>query len=349
MSSPLPTGILQAFRSIFYDPHHSVPRETMPHPGAPASPRLDLVLAIPMAPKCVVWFTQTKVQETETEKDICCFLHLGPRDRSGRETIQRAECIPLSSNDYATNFGTMIYGSWVRDRDRGVFYFAMEYILQYQGESTKGKRFLDILICMKEILENLSVSSSSSPHWHLHFRLPVIWERSKTTQIPKINYRTHHYQFRSSLSLVLAPMFISFHEMQKSILSIDHHHTTTIRNTLSPPQPQIPHIPHKTQIFEVSADLQQDVYFLTGRSGGGGGGTTTQLACIPDFKTSVFMNTLFRNIRENQDLNALENSDDDEEFENTQLDRFVDLNKRLWMECQWHPKFHRWIPFRVCL
>ena len=37
---------------------------------------------------------------------------------------------------------------------------------------------------------------------------------------------------------------------------------------------------------------------------------------IPDYKTSIFMNKLFRTIKENDNLDALEESDDEEEFEN---------------------------------
>jgi superfamily II DNA/RNA helicase len=38
------------------------------------------------------------------------------------------------------------------------------------------------------------------------------------------------------------------------------------------------------------------------------------VAFIPDYSTSVMMNKLFRNIKENQNLDALEESDDEEEF-----------------------------------
>ena len=41
------------------------------------------------------------------------------------------------------------------------------------------------------------------------------------------------------------------------------------------------------------------------------------------------MNSLFRNIKENRNLDLLEESDDEEEFENTSLDKFVDLDKEL--------------------
>ena len=39
-------------------------------------------------------------------------------------------------------------------------------------------------------------------------------------------------------------------------------------------------------------------------------------AFIRDIKTSIFMNSLFRNIKENQNLDFLEESDDEEEFQN---------------------------------
>ena len=39
------------------------------------------------------------------------------------------------------------------------------------------------------------------------------------------------------------------------------------------------------------------------------------------------MNSLFRTIKENDNLDLLEESDDDEEFENIQIDKFVNLEK----------------------
>jgi hypothetical protein len=59
------------------------------------------------------------------------------------------------------------------------------------------------------------------------------------------------------------------------------------------------------------------------------------------------MNGLFRNIRENSNLDYIEESDDEEDFENTREDKYVDLQKSLLMECTFHPKFKRWIPVRV--
>ena len=71
------------------------------------------------------------------------------------------------------------------------------------------------------------------------------------------------------------------------------------------------------------------------------------IAYIPDYKCSVMMNSLFRNIKENNNLDALEESDDEEEFENISLDKFVDLDKKYIMKCLYLPKFKSWKPIEV--
>ena len=58
------------------------------------------------------------------------------------------------------------------------------------------------------------------------------------------------------------------------------------------------------------------------------------------------MNKLFRNIKENNNLDALEESDDEEEFENINIDKFVYLNKSILIECQYNFKFKMWIPIK---
>ena len=59
------------------------------------------------------------------------------------------------------------------------------------------------------------------------------------------------------------------------------------------------------------------------------------------------MNTLFRNIKENNNLDALEESDSEEEFENENIDKFVYLDKSYLMLCKFHQKFKKWVPIKV--
>ena len=71
------------------------------------------------------------------------------------------------------------------------------------------------------------------------------------------------------------------------------------------------------------------------------------IACIPDYNSSVMMNKLFRIIKENDNLDALEESDDEEEFENDNIDKFVYLDKSYKMICQFNHKFKKWNPIKI--
>ncbi len=59
------------------------------------------------------------------------------------------------------------------------------------------------------------------------------------------------------------------------------------------------------------------------------------------------MNKLFRNIKENDNLDALEESDDELEFENEKEDRYVYLNRAINMICSYNTKFKKWVPLRI--
>jgi hypothetical protein len=117
---------------------------------------------------------------------------------------------------------------------------------------------------------------------------------------------------------------------------------------VSPPQSST-----NTRLFYIKPDLQNDIYYLydtkafTLSSLSTSSIISKNIAHIPDYKTSVLMNKLFRNIKENVNLDALEESDDEEEFENIQIDKFVDLNKVLKMRCNFNYKFQAWVPVQV--
>jgi hypothetical protein len=101
-------------------------------------------------------------------------------------------------------------------------------------------------------------------------------------------------------------------------------------------------------VFKVKADIQNDIYHLYCHDPNSPDKLAYyDIAYIPDYKTSVFMNKLYRIIKENDNLDALEESDDDEEFENEKEDRFVFLDKTLNMACVYNYKFKKWAPIRV--
>ena len=101
------------------------------------------------------------------------------------------------------------------------------------------------------------------------------------------------------------------------------------------------------KVFFIKPDLQNDIYYLYHNTTTNFDIISKELAHIPDYKTSVLMNKLFRNIKENINLDSLEESDEEDEFENIQIDKFVDLNKIIKMRCIFNYKFKKWVPISV--
>ena len=101
--------------------------------------------------------------------------------------------------------------------------------------------------------------------------------------------------------------------------------------------------------FWVKADLADDIYLLYAKKSQPYHREKTlyQYACIPNMHTSITMNTIFRKIKENRNIDLIEESDSEDEFENIQEDRYVDLQKLILMECVFHKKFRHWIPIQI--
>lgn len=95
-------------------------------------------------------------------------------------------------------------------------------------------------------------------------------------------------------------------------------------------------------IFKVKANLTFDIYNLYLDKDEFHGH-----ALISDYKTSVRMNKYFRIIKENDNLDLLEESDSESEFENTNIDKFVNLDKSLVMRCVLNTRFNKWQPLDI--
>ena len=99
-------------------------------------------------------------------------------------------------------------------------------------------------------------------------------------------------------------------------------------------------------IFKCKADMQYDIYHIYA-FGKHNKMVYIGITHIPDLETSKMMNSHYRKIRENKNLDYIEESEDEEDFENMAEDRFVNLNKQLNVECVFHMKYRRWVPKRI--
>ena len=97
----------------------------------------------------------------------------------------------------------------------------------------------------------------------------------------------------------------------------------------------------KECIFKVKSSIEEDVYRIYSRNGEYGN------LLIQNYKTSVMMNNLFRNIKENKNLDLLEMSDSEDEFENIDPNKYINLEKTLYMKCKFIKKFKKWVPISI--
>ena len=242
-------------------------------------------------------------------KPMCIFLEL---DRF-KKSIKSFNIYHCSFDDeLIQNKGTILYGT--------IFYinkmrfFSIENLYFYKGRDYSREkqihRFTKINEIFNEHLKNNYFTSKS-----IIFTIPIIMRKKEQVmeKIKNIQYKIYQLQHRS---LYNEKIFIN--EIVKH--SID-----------------------MKKIFLVKAKLEDDIYnlFSIGRN--------DQLeqvdtAYIPDYKTSKMLNSLFRNIKENDNLDLLEESDDEEEFEDISLDKYVDLDKEIKMECMYLEKFKSWVP-----
>ena len=100
-------------------------------------------------------------------------------------------------------------------------------------------------------------------------------------------------------------------------------------------------------VFKVVAGLNDDQYYLyceNNNSNNNSEYVFHNSALINTYRLSVYMNNIFRKIRENRNLDLIEESEDEDDFENINENKFVDLDKSVYMLCSYNRKFQKWIP-----
>jgi len=277
----------------------------------------DLIMAIPDGAKYFAWFTTYK------DDNVCFLLELGDKKRIVHVRICK------QTFHEKLYYGTVLYGTLFKYSH--ISCFAIENIYSWQGkEIPKQTPFSKKLETIRELL-NTSLMSLSQ-HKYLFFGMPMFVKGGAQftkllADIETLPYKIKTLQFRYLQG-----------EKTNQVLYVNYFKPrTTYKET-----------PKKVNemVFKVVPDIQNDIYHLYTIKNGQHQRQFEyyDIAFIPDYKTSVLMNSLFRTIKENVNLDALEESDDEEEFENGRPDKFVDLDKSLEMKCVFNPKFKRWMP-----
>jgi hypothetical protein len=283
----------------------------------------NCVLAIPCGVKCIAWFT------IKDNMNVCNIMEL-----SNNEVIKTT--IYKCCFNSELSFGTIFYGTLVKTQ--GSSFCTIENIFYYKGKSILHYTWGEKLRLFTQIFK-YDITQVAYNNQFIIFSIPLIKAsfNELLQEIRMLKYKVQYIQYKFFSDTT--------HTANTCTKYIYNHPTNTEKDfILRSAQPNMDTDKYIT--FKVTPDIQPDIYNLY-TSDNDGNTTFYDVAYIPDYKTSVMMNHLFRNIKENANLDRLEESDSDDEFENENIDKFVYLNRSYNMNCIYNHKFKKWTPLSI--
>jgi hypothetical protein len=282
-----------------------------------------LYYLIPKGPKALVWYTYWK------EQHVCLLIKLN--ERGNYSDVQ----VFTTVFSDALALGTIVYGTYFLHYNQ--HYFTCEQLYYYKGLAVMKKPYQERLNLLLEMFDN-HVEQTHFTKMSIVVGLPLITETYEEVlaHLDKMPYRTYGIGTYGQTAFAPMPAATSFAPLPAATSFAPMPAATSFAPTHTNPFIQ------SKAIFKVKAGLAADNYLLYTAED-----SFYETAMVPTYKCSVMMNALFRNIKENTNLDLLEESDDDEEFENTQIDKFVDLEKTILMECVYTKRFKKWQPVKI--
>lgn len=316
----------------------------------------NFVMAIPYGKKCFAWFTYYN------NKNSCILLIID--NNSYYKSINEINDIKIMNCcfNYELCFGTLFYGTLFNYNNNN--FFTIEDIYYYKSKYIHNISWINKLELTYNIMTYDIKQLSYNKHF-IVFGVPLIYTNFEDLykNINNIEYKLNYAQFRnynrSNVSYNL--LLNDFEYFLKIKINIKNNEEKSIRNNQEKDVRNNENIKNnklfqtkndfknnikREIVFQIRPDIQNDIYYLYCKKENGEL-INYDIALIPDFNTSVMMNNLFRNIKENSNLDLLEESDDEEEFENENKDKFVFLDKTIDMICNYNYKFKKWIPIKV--
>jgi hypothetical protein len=243
-------------------------------------------------------------------------------------------------------------------------YFSIHTVYWYKGDSVPALTLSEhIRLCERMFFENDIRQVAYTKQNSIVFGLPVLCYSTENIDkvIQKLPYQVYAVQYRyTTTTRVTYQLYTTEGGVPAPVPApapapVPAPASTTFakltRMYVQPPDEMLTNI---QAIFVVRPNIQNDVYELFVRSVSHTACASESLslvfhnfAHIPNYKTSVMMNGYFRMIDENTRLDALEESDDESVFENTDADKYVSLDKEYLMICRFNKRFCRWVPIQM--
>ena len=305
--------------------------ETFAHKKVP--PIYNICLSIPTGKKQLIWFT------FDNEEDIAILI-----DINKSHQIVKTTRINVPAITTETYYGTLLYGTMVPTGDRNVF--VIEDLCHYRGRNVKYLLFGEKLTYLQKLFVKDLPEQSLTDEDRIILALPYmrVTNDADLDSLPfyesmtkPAKYVTHHIQFRSSSTV--APYLNHIYKKPQPVAEP----STSVLVPRTDVNPRLPAY-SKNAGFRVVADIRDDVYHMFAYSGSNP--VYVNVAYIGTREQSKYMNSLFRKIKENINIDYGEESDDEETFQDMRVDKYVDLAREHMVECAFNRKFRMWEPIR---
>ena len=318
--------------------------------------KYDICVSIPTGKKYFAWFTH----EPGNATDACYII-----DKQGIhfKQVQTANCSTCK-----LSIGTIVYGTLCElpcNGQSACNFFVIEDIHSYSGISMKHMTFASKMSYIVKIIDLVNpVNSANSANSEITFVLPYM-ARIAVDALPSIiddpifydsmldktAYVTHHVQFRASTHIVPHLNHNYKKNTSKTQVVLKPQTTNVQMSCVLTPRQDLDFSAasqKREAVFLVSADMESDIYHLHCYDNKSASQYTyVDVAHVGTYKESKYLNGLFRNIRENDDIDLGEESEDEDMFQNMNPDKYVDLSKKVKMNCVFQNKWRRWTPVSV--
>lgn len=282
----------------------------------------QFAFAIPEGEKYFAWFSEHK------GKPVCIFMEVNGKTRE----LSKIKVEYLGIDKLNLCKGSIFYGTIFQYNQH--YCFSIEDVLQFENKNVSRFKMSEKMNILNDIFSNKLLSNVMYNNANILFGIPLMFSNFSTEMnaaIQLLPYKIAKIQFyKSDNQRVHFSMRYSYRTQEEYK-----------REVGNKPQRE------RDIVFLVKPDLQNDIYHLYAFDDILGREYLYDTAYISDYKTSVMMNGLFRTIKENVNLDALEESDDEDEFQNDNIDKYVDLNKSYFMTCSFNYKFKKWMPINV--
>jgi hypothetical protein len=328
-------------------PKFELSYETVSHKKVSMSD--SVAIAISLGRKYFIWYTH----KCGGSEDACYLIGLD-KDKQ-IYSVENRQLTKITPSRFC--LGTVLYGTLYEHPDSTNSVFISEDIYYHCGTNVSNLCFGDRIGFLRDFAINADANSQN-------IVLPIMWYVNagdeQTAVIPQnmasqFGYVPHHIQYRD-IRRVAPYINVSMPKrgaIPSSIVAQVSSATVAQKITATSIMNPIPRFDYSKStyrypaVFNITADPQLDLYHLYAYGGPGVSSVYCGLAGIQSLKTSMFMNKIFRHVRENDNLDLAEESEDESDFENMDVNKHVNLDAIVPMECVFNNKHKKWTPVRL--